>query len=91
MLAPLAVGTRPRLHVHGVLQEHADMQDREPYRFAFIRNLCPHLSDEELSAADARFAAYLDVAAQIAARLRAEESRFDKTERAPQDLTPPKA
>lgn len=67
------------------------MKGREPPQFAFIRDLCPHLSDKELSAADARFAAYLDVVAQIAARLGAEESRFDKSGTAPQDSIPPNA
>jgi len=52
------------------------MTTKEPYRFEFIRRLCPHLSKKELEQADARFAAYLDVVANIFER----RAKADSTE-----------
>ncbi len=61
-----------------------------PYRFAFTRTLCPHLSEAVLQEADARLTAYLNLVSTIAVRGAHEEagdSRFDKTGQAPQDST----
>jgi hypothetical protein len=53
-----------------------------PFRFQFIRTLCPHLSEEELAEADRNFAAYLHVVQDIVDRKIAKE-RFDEMPPAP--------
>lgn len=49
---------------------------KQPFRFEFIRKLCAHLTEEELVEAERRFAAYLDVVAEIVER----RAKGDSTE-----------
>ena len=57
------------------------MRSATPFRFTFIRALCPHLSEEEAVDADIRFAAYLQAVAAVAKQVG--DNRFDETPRAP--------
>ena len=69
------------------------MSSEPPFQFEFIRKLCAHLPEEEIIAADVRFAHLLDilrdVAASEAARKINRDNRFDEIAPAPHDLSPP--
>ena len=59
-----------------------DIQDKEtPQPIPFIRELCAHLSEENLQEAEASFWRYLDIVRSIHERLKHEATptdRFDK-------------
>ncbi|MEQ1716015.1 MAG: hypothetical protein ABL907_08530 [Hyphomicrobium sp.] len=76
--------TNPVSHSYALL-----MSAHEPFRFEFIRTLCPHLSEEELGEADRNFAAYLDVMAEIVEQRRGGDNRFGDFAPAPYDSIPP--
>lgn len=61
------------------------MQLREP-RFPFIRELCVHLSEEEMKDAEVRFDRFLALAAEIAVQstdIADGDNRFDEKGPAP--------
>lgn len=56
--------------------------DHNSTRLPFIADLCAHLSDDEISAAEDRFWGYVEIVRRIHARLERErESRFDNPEK----------